>query len=358
MKLKELAKKVDILIPTHNRPLYLKRILEYYNLHGSDFNFIITDSSNKKNKALNKAVVKSYPNLKITYKDYFSESLVQSIKFGETAKLASSKYCVFCGDDDFIIPSAIYEAVRFLEKNKDYVAAHGIYIGFHLFKNLLGGENFWWRFRYTPHTISANSPIGRLDFHLRNYVHLIWSVRRTEVVKTVYKEFLRTKADPKVLAVMGELIPDSLTILYGKAKALNIFFGARQYFGSVISYYPTLLDAKASGIYQKEFKKYMRIIMQNLRRLGFPANKKTSDIIDKAFDKYNSFSRQEHFMNQLILFLSRYPGFLLQIVRFLHIYYIFSKANQNTLGEIDKKESKYHQDFINIKTHVLNSITN
>lgn len=352
MNNKSLAQKVDILIPTHNRPEYLKRVLDYYQKYGKDFNFVITDSSSLKNKTRNKKIVAGYPELKINYKSNFPERLVQSLKFGETVKLARSKYCVFCGDDDFIVPSAIYESVKFLEENPDYVAAHGTYIGFQLFR-VLSRSIFRWRFRYTPLTIAFSPPIKRLDFHLRNYVHLIWSVRRTEVTKIVYKEFFKARLDPQVLAVMGELLPDSLMVLFGKVKALNIFFGARQYFGSIISHYPTLLDAKISGIYDREYLKYKKSIIKNLNKPSDKNESKNAEVLDLAFEAYNQFSYQEHLMNKINLVFGKFPRFAQSGLRILHSYYLFSKRNNHSLGKLDETTSRYYFDFKNIKNEVL-----
>lgn len=347
-----LAQKVDILIPTHNRPEYLERILGYYQKYGRDFNFVITDSSNLKNKLRNKKVIMNYPDLKINYRNHYSEKLVQSLKFGETAKLARSKYCVFCGDDDFIIPNAIYASVKFLEENPDYVAAHGTYMGFHLFKSLKN-VIFRWRFRYSPHSIAFISPVKRLDFHLRNYVHLIWAVRRSEVVKNIYSDFFRAKLNPRVLAVMGELLPDSLTVLFGKSKALNILYGARQYFGSIISYYPTLLDAKNLGIYDEEYIKYQKVVIKNLQKLGYQEKDRIVETLDSAFQVYNQFSYQEHLMNRINLAFSKFPKLAQKGLRLLHSYYLFSKKNSRSLGKIDEVSSKYYVDFRNIKNEVL-----
>src|SRR3989344_5702184 len=101
--------KVDLFIPTFNRPQFLKRILDYYNSYNVDFNIIIVDSSNQKNKKINKRSISLYPHLKIKYFDKISGNMNFHIKFGDMVKYAKSKYCVFCPDDDFIIPNGINE---------------------------------------------------------------------------------------------------------------------------------------------------------------------------------------------------------------------------------------------------------
>lgn len=337
---------VDVLIPTHNRPEFLKRVLEYYLKNGNYFNFIITDSSNRTNKIKNKKIVSEFKNLKILYKNNLSEKLVQSIKFAETIKLVKSKYCVFCGDDDFIVPAAIVQSVKFLEKNTDYVSAHGEYIGFHYFRRFPQKFRLWWKIRYQPHDIDEDSALKRLEFHLKNYVHVIWSVKRTVIAKRCYKEFLASHYDSKVLAVMGELSPDSLTVIYGKVKNLKILYGARQLFGSVISYFPTLFDAKKTSLYQVEYAKYERSLLKNF---SYSLSSEEIKRIRDSFNVYNSFSKQEHNINQINLFLSRLPVLFPYLIRQIHIFYLFSRNRFGKLGDISRVDSNFYHDYKQIK---------
>jgi len=46
-----------IIIPTYNRPDYLRRILSYYNEYGRDYNIIVADSSSDENKKMNKETI-------------------------------------------------------------------------------------------------------------------------------------------------------------------------------------------------------------------------------------------------------------------------------------------------------------
>src|SRR5260221_10832539 len=198
--------KVDIVIPTYNRPEYLKRILEYYSPYTKDFNFIIADSSTPQNKNKNKKIIKDYSStLSILYLDKFHPTLQQHYKFAQMVKYIKSKYCVFCADDDFIVPKAIKECVEFLKKNPDYSVAHGTYIGFFQFQPLWGLNKLWWKYRYSHQSITSSRSLTRVDHHLRNYTLFIWSVRRSDVVKKCYQEFSKAKLDPILFPEFGEM---------------------------------------------------------------------------------------------------------------------------------------------------------
>ncbi len=344
---------IDIVIPTHNRTELLRRILDYYSKVGQEFKFIIADSSNPENKARNKKLVRSFTNLKILYVDDFPQNLEQHIKFARMVKYIKSKYCVFCPDDDFIIPNGIKECVNFLEKNPDYVAAHGSYIGFYLFKGLMGITDFWWNFRYSHHSLSDSNPKKRLTAHLSNFTLVMWAVRRTDVVKVCYKELLKTNFDPYLLLMYGELLPDALTVIYGKIKRLRTFYGARQYFFSIAKNYHTLLDAYSNPKYNTEYTKFKSSLVENLIKRSIISQSDAIKVINLAMEKYLRYSYQEYLVNRLNRFLGNFPKFIPKAVRLLHATYLFSKDKKDQIGNINFPTSKYFNDFETIRQIVL-----
>lgn len=350
-------KKIDLIIPTYNRPDFLERILDYYSIYDKDFNFIVADSSNTKNKSHNKKIISHFPKLSILYLDKFPSNLSQHDKFAKMVKYAKSKYICFCADDDFIVPNGIKEAVNFLEKNPDYSAAHGTYISFYMHKTPFGLNKFWWRFLYSPYSISSSNPIDRVVSHLTNYNMVIWAVRRTSAVKKCYEEFSKTKIDPYLLPVFGELLPDVLTVIYGKIKHINNFYAARQSFSQVLSSYPSLIDAKEVGIYKREYTKFKRCLVNNLGMQDQASRNKTENIINSAIDLYIKYSYQEHIMGKINYILNRLPKFISNNIKLLHAMYLFSKNKTDKKDLIGNPSSKYFNDFEIIRKIVLKHMT-
>ncbi len=342
-------KTVDLIIPTYNRPEFLKRILSYFNLNIHKFNIIIADSSSPLNKSRNKKIISSFSKLNILYIDKFPQNLPSHYKYGKMIKYAKSKYCVFCPDDDFIIPNGIKTAVDFLEKNPDYSAAHGTYISFYTHKTPFNSKQFWWRFIYPYESITSSNPCIRLSAHLTQYYQVLWAVRRTDMVKSAYKEFLKSKVDP---FLFGELLPDMLTLIFGKMKRLNTFYAARQALSTSYSYWPSLIDAQKSGIYDKEYTKFKNCLIENLVRYGFSENK-SLQIIDTSMNKYLKTTVQEHLMGKANIMLKYFPTFIKVSIRLLHIKYLFSKKKIDKIGSIDNPSSKYFNDFKIIRQSVL-----
>ncbi len=135
--------KCTILIPTINRVNFLKRILNYYNSFKEDYKIIVGDSSTNENKLKNKKNISTFLNLNILYLDHYSSKINAYHKFADMVNYVDRKYCVFCADDDFIIPNGISQSVAFLEKNSDFSVTQGKFIAFSVKNNnKKGSEQF------------------------------------------------------------------------------------------------------------------------------------------------------------------------------------------------------------------------
>lgn len=222
-----------VIIPTCNRPEYLKRILEYYEGFSQKFKIIVGDSSSDKNKSTNEKNIELLCNLDITYLSYPADIDPLS-KFLCMLNHAGEKYCVFCADDDFIIPNAIRQAINFLEKNLDYSTAHGHYIRFHMYTSTYRDKTHryfsWQPFdAYIAPSWIDNDPIVRITQHLAKYVPTFYATHRTDELllnlkKTVeYMNKYRNEYSP-----FYEILPSFLSIIQGKTKRLDMFYGARE----------------------------------------------------------------------------------------------------------------------------------
>ena len=95
--------KVAIIIPTMNRPDFLLRHFEFYELTNSPHPIYISDSSTPENAEKIKSGIDKFKKLNITYqwappgKDCLHQLLPQ----------IKEKYCIQIGDDDLMIPNTI-----------------------------------------------------------------------------------------------------------------------------------------------------------------------------------------------------------------------------------------------------------
>src|SRR3990167_6208305 len=97
--------KVAIIIPTMNRPDFIFRHFEFYELMNSPHPIYVSDSSNEENAQRIRDGIKRFKNLNTTYQwvPPGKDCLYQLMP------LIKEKYCMQIGDDDLIIPKTVSE---------------------------------------------------------------------------------------------------------------------------------------------------------------------------------------------------------------------------------------------------------
>ena len=274
----------DIIIPTFNRPVYLKRILSYYSDSETAYNIIVADSSSDENKELNKKTVSSVSNLDVKYLDNYSTEINAHHKMADAVNYAEGKYCLFCADDDFVTTNGINQSVDCLEQNPDFTIAHGSYISFHLKTDDGEKQQFCWKPVDSGEEITFPEAKNRLIFQFSNYNPTIFAVHRTELLKMVYKETLKSKVNP---LFFGELLPSMLTLIYGKMKRLDVLYAARDD-DSVRAggRWPSLKDAIKAGIYNEEYAKFRGCLAMHLSQQSQLDIEESKQVIDDAMSAY------------------------------------------------------------------------
>lgn len=116
---------VAILIPTINRPEFIKRTVLYYDSLKSNHPIYIGDSSDAEISRSTLSFLKGINNVCVKYFHWEGLGPAQTlVKLAEEAT-AESDYCSFHGDDDYFIQSSLTECAEFLSKNPDYRSAQG-----------------------------------------------------------------------------------------------------------------------------------------------------------------------------------------------------------------------------------------
>jgi glycosyltransferase domain-containing protein len=199
--------KYSVVIPTYNRPAYLKRILSYYHQYGTGLPIVIADSSSEENKKLNRETVSSFQDAFFTYLDRYDPSTSFWHKIVDALQQVSTGYCVFCADDDFVTPNGINQSVDFLEHNPDYTVAHGSYIRFRLEGNGPDKRYFGLNMYCSPEFNALSNPasglrniyaglsivfpgaVERLRYKLADYpIPTFYAVHRTDFLRLAWEE--------------------------------------------------------------------------------------------------------------------------------------------------------------------------
>ena len=277
-------KTCSIIIPTYNRPYYLKRILSYYNKYGKDFNIVVADSSPDEAKRINKKTISSLPNLKILYLADYSPTLDIFYKVADAMSHVKDKYCVICADDDFVTPTGINKAADFLEREPDFTCAHGHYIGFCLKDDEKKQKQVYCAPGYSYTSITSPDPKTRLLEHLSNYnCATFYAVHRTDVINMVFKETFETENQ----GVFGELAASMLTLIYGKMKHLDVFYCVREaHPDSDARTAKRLPDYVDDGTYDYAYTRFRDCLASALSEESQISIKQAGKIVDKGWTEY------------------------------------------------------------------------
>jgi len=357
------VKRCTILIPTYNRPNYLRRLLSYYNKFGENYNMIIADSSSNENKKINKNIISKFSKLNIFYIDKYSLTVKGHQKFLDAINQVKTKYSVFCADDDFITPNGINQSVDFLEKNPDFSCAHGHYISFYFETNKTGGKEIYWRPIYPFKSISFANAKERLSFHFSSYYPTIYAVHRTDLLKLIFKDAVEFTDDYR----FGELLPSMLDSVYGKMIKIDVLYSARERIvGSAGQTNKNLNDFIKNGTYEKKYNKFKSCLVKHLIKNSQMNSDEAKELTDKAMSVYLKKSYSKDFKGILIGKMSNLlnaldlPESLDKNIRTLYRKMFTPRYNLNKSKEIDdfrKKvespNSKHFDDFEKIRSQVL-----
>ena len=164
---------LTIIIPSNNRPFFLRRAIKYWNNY--NFPLIIVDGSSEAQKEWMDE--NSNGNIQYFYK---KASFPDRLNFA--AKLVKTKYCIFLPDDEFYCVSVLKRCINFLESNNEYVAVNGCAIGFFYTFNKLMGEKKYpeWVKRIRAET----DPKERIISHMKDYdSSLVFSVTKSDMFR-------------------------------------------------------------------------------------------------------------------------------------------------------------------------------
>lgn len=201
--------RTTIVIPTHNRPDYLERSINY--MRHSPFSVIYCDSTESPNRAELPAHIK--------YLHLPGESFASKVLKGLSS--TSTKYVILCPDDDYIMFDALIEGVSFLNQNPNFSFCVGDYVGFKdNFDNSF--ESIYERF---PKDELIGQPLDKISEFFRDYYQVLWALHaKTSLEKSfTLLEKMKVKNDNFIELVIG-----GVACFDGDLKFQRGLWGARE----------------------------------------------------------------------------------------------------------------------------------
>ncbi len=258
-------RQVTVVIPTYDRPEYIRRNLVYLSkmFPLPDLRVIIVDSSPNKAEEVAE-IVASYPveYFKFDPEILFAEKLLRGFQKVKTP------CTVILADDDLLIPEGLSASVAFLLKNPDYSTASGAYASMRIKDD---GE-----IRFKPtftqmRSLEEQSPLTRLYQFFNHYGPLYYAVHRTSIIRNIYEEAVNysLQANPSHRQLHEELMIDTLKVIHGKYKKLPVYYYIREVAQSLPSCRDALPPARflTSEYFSSEYSYYRDTLKRHLQQV-------------------------------------------------------------------------------------------
>lgn len=201
---------LTLIVPTHNRTHFLRRLLHFLNQCDVSSSILIVDSSREEMASDNAALVSSYHsrlNIRYQHSDTgFGNKCIHALDAVKTP------FTVFCADDDFLMPNSVEQCVEFLEQHHDYNCASGIWVQVESTR-----DNRCSQIRCDQ--INQFSATQRFRKLADNWFSNFYSVYRTESLKRAW-QVAGESSDYANARIFLELMLCHLGAIYGKMAVL------------------------------------------------------------------------------------------------------------------------------------------
>lgn len=290
----DLLENVTVIIPAHNRPERLQRLLDYY--RGTGLKVIVPDSSTR-------LFTGSFDPAQVVY--LHRPGLHFLLKIREILPLIGTDYVFYCADDDFIVPEAVREVVAFLEENPSYSCGQGHYLTF-----TPGASGVEFRPRYIRNFDSRvvdESAVGRLRGQAGMYASVLYAVVRTEAFRRTYEFCFDEGGEMRFrnLYLAEEFFHNSM-LIHGNYATLRCFYSAREQIrNSAAQTTVSSAVVKSAEEYRPEFEGFVRgltLLLAERERIGIEeAEGIVREVVTAPVDR-----RSVLFKRRVNAFLGRY----------------------------------------------------
>lgn len=214
---------IAICVPTLDRSEFVIRLLRYYNDLNFKYHIYIGDSSVGGHYHKLAEYIKSVKNrLDVSHVHTPGLNAYESMR--ELLYIVNEKYCVYLGDDDFIIPGGLEKCLEVLEEDGEIYSACGTGIQISIRNNLPFGRINGYS-KYELGSYSHATPLDRLGGYLRAYWVNDFSLCKTEPLRDMWLHKFQVDFPRKYF---DELFRVSVRALLGKAVQVDAPYLVRQ----------------------------------------------------------------------------------------------------------------------------------
>ena len=214
----ELHEQLTYLIPTRNRPYFLRRLFVFMDLMDVKAAIQIIDSSQPEDQEHNRILIKEFRQRLNLHYMYVNLPIITKCR--QAIEKIETPYLVFCADDDFLLPDGVYSCVDFLNRTPDYSCAQGIMVSLNTDK-----QNRCYRLR--GYSIEDDSPLKRFQRLGTNWYSTFYSVYRTPVIVKAY-QVTDDACDDLRARIFPEIMLSQMSVILGKVKFFPRLYNLRE----------------------------------------------------------------------------------------------------------------------------------
>lgn len=243
-----------LIVPTYHRPKEFSALLKYLDDQQVGFKILVLDSSRPDVASENEKAIRQVAlNIELLS---FPPEMPPFEKFWKGVQHVKTPFCSLCADDDVLVTKSVDPIVDFLNKNPDYVAAHGLYFSFMAQDRITISDLV-----YTQDVLMGDDPISRLQNLFQSYEAITYAIYRTPVLDSIFSRL------QSLNSLLGrELLGGALTAAMGKVKRLPVVYCGRSMAASHFyeSWHPVeMLMTSPDALYQ-EYAEYRKILVDTL----------------------------------------------------------------------------------------------
>lgn len=255
-----LRHRVTCMIPTHNRPFFLRRWLAHHSRFPFKFTIRIVDSSNAENAAQNQAAIDSFAHvLDINYQHIDEANCLRKTEVGLAA--IRTPYVAMCADDDVLFSHAVEQCAAFLDTSPDYVAATG------RTATVYSHRPNWWCRIYPRHSISGVGALARCREYAAAWFPNFYSCHRTDLLLNCCRS-----VNENVDWCLGYFLPEQLLshlcLIEGKLKVLPVTLALIEHHQGNASRDWTRVYPQQQEVAQEQFDRFQRTLSNALVAAG------------------------------------------------------------------------------------------
>ena len=323
--------KVTIIIPSYKRHEYAINALKYWSKYEVDLHLV--DGSD--NPILN--IDEEIKNSRIKY--HHIKILSEFNRIKKILPLIKTKYVILSSDDDLLLPDALSNCIKEIEKDNDIISCYGQTLSLYKFEK----EK---KFYHTDSNLNnfknmSNNAVERVNKHMSDYVpSVIYSVMPTDIFQNIFE--VENPSEYEYLSSM-ELRVTLLITYYGKSKTINDLLVLRRKSG---------ISAITRNSQNTSFFRTMFLPKQKSQRIKFindliisikKREKKDAEALKKIF---NSAFRKYLFFTLKIFLKKGLFMIIINNIRFL--YFMRREKKIKNLLNFDELSSFCNKKNINL----------